>query len=247
MEKSREEDTKVKIKHNMEEIDSESETEEYNQIINEKKEDKSFINNSFLQKKRYNPEKYKNKKNPLEYRESNKFIDGRRNIKPENNRISEIRYSNDNNNLNNKLRKMKDDFEQRLRTLEEEQKNLKDDSNKFKGNSMNLFRHDFNKLKDDSEKLDNSLKKLEEKTDELQQFILKNNEEIESFRTRIEQEIDSIEKKVKELNEFYFPMKLSKLIKNLIQYLFNNYYPNYLFFNKKTRKINVFLGNGACC
>ena len=69
MEKSKEEDTKAQIKQNLVNLDSESETEEYIQIINEKKEDKSFINNSLLQKKRYNPEKYEKKKNTSEYKE----------------------------------------------------------------------------------------------------------------------------------------------------------------------------------
>ena len=45
---------------------------------------------------------------------------------------------------------------------------------------------------------------------------------------------------VKELNEFYFQLKLKKLLKNLIEFLLDKFYPKFIFFNIKTNKIEFY-------
>ena len=49
--------------------------------------------------------------------------------------------------------------------------------------------------------------------------------------------INSLDAQVEELNDFYFQARLRKLLKNLIQYIFDNFYPDYMHFNRMTKKM----------
>ena len=49
--------------------------------------------------------------------------------------------------------------------------------------------------------------------------------------------INKLESQVKDLNDFHFQVKLRKLIKNLLEYLFSQYYPKFMSSNKITHKV----------
>ena len=62
-----------------------------------------------------------------------------------------------------------------------------------------------------------------------------------TLENKLLKKVDQLKDQVDELNEFHFKAKLRKLLKNLIEYLFQQFYPNYIFFNKETNKIKFFL------
>ena len=49
--------------------------------------------------------------------------------------------------------------------------------------------------------------------------------------------MNSLQDQVKELNEFHFQSKLRKLLKKLIEYLFDKFYSDYKFYNIITKKL----------
>ena len=49
--------------------------------------------------------------------------------------------------------------------------------------------------------------------------------------------VDLLKVQIDELSQFHFKVKLRKLLKNLIEYLFQQFYPKYIYFNKVTNKI----------
>ena len=49
--------------------------------------------------------------------------------------------------------------------------------------------------------------------------------------------INKLESQVKDLNDFHFQVKLRKLIKNLLEYLFDKYYPKFMNSNIITHKL----------
>ena len=62
-----------------------------------------------------------------------------------------------------------------------------------------------------------------------------------TLENKLLKKVEQLKDQVDELNEFHFKAKLRKLLKNLIEYLFQQFYPNYIFFNKETNKIKFFL------
>ena len=58
-----------------------------------------------------------------------------------------------------------------------------------------------------------------------------------TLENKLLEKVDQLKDQVDELNEFHFKAKLRKLLKNLIEYLFQQFYPNYIFFYKETNKI----------
>ena len=85
---------------------------------------------------------------------------------------------------------------------------------------------DQQKLKEDNYKLKQSFQ------EELREKILMEN--------NLLLKLDLLQDQVKELNEFHFQVKLRKLLKNLIEFLFDKFYPKFMLFNIKTNKIEFY-------
>ena len=49
--------------------------------------------------------------------------------------------------------------------------------------------------------------------------------------------VELLKVQIDELSQFHFKVKLRKFLKNLIEYLFQQFYPKYIYFNKVTNKI----------
>jgi hypothetical protein len=74
---------------------------------------------------------------------------------------------------------------------------------------------------------------LKKENDRLQQSF-KENVILENILLR---KVDLLKVQIDELSQFHFKVKLRKLLKNLIEYLFQQFYPKYIYFNKVTNKI----------
>ena len=88
------------------------------------------------------------------------------------------------------------------------------------------------RLEEDNFRLQSSQKRLEEDNSRLQKSF---NEKI-SIENSLYIKVDLLRDQVRELNEFHFQVKLRKLIKKLIKYLFDEFYPDYMFYNIRKKK-----------
>ena len=89
------------------------------------------------------------------------------------------------------------------------------------------------RLEEDNFRLQSSQKRLEEDNSRLQKSF---NEKI-SIENSLYIKVDLLRDQVRELNEFHFQVKLRKLIKKLIKYLFDEFYPDYMFYDIRTKKM----------
>ena len=78
--------------------------------------------------------------------------------------------------------------------------------------------------------------KLKEENYRLQQSF----QEKITFENNLLLKMDLLLEQVDELNEFHFQMKLKKLLKNLIEYLFEKFYPKHMFFNIIKNKMEFY-------
>ena len=223
---------------------SESETEEYE--ISLKKQQANQINDkSFLQKKRHSKEKEQKKKSPFLGRDTPKINEKRKYINKEKKRYSENDSTFDIQNLSNQ--------NERIRYLEEMVQKLTEQNSIFKNQleqnkiEFSLFQQKFEyqdfklkeqklsqkRLEEDNFRLQSSQKRLEEDNSRLQKSF---NEKI-SIENSLYIKVDLLRDQVRELNEFHFQVKLRKLIKKLIKYLFDEFYPDYMFYNIITKKM----------
>ena len=223
---------------------SESETEEYE--ISLKKQQANQINDkSFLQKKRHSKEKEQKKKSPFLGRDTPKIDEKRKYINKEKKRYSENDSTFDIQNLSNQ--------NERIRYLEEMVQKLTEQNSIFKNQleqnkiEFSLFQQKFEyqdfklkeqklsqkRLEEDNFRLQSSQKRLEEDNSRLQKSF---NEKI-SIENSLYIKVDLLRAQVRELNEFHFQVKLRKLIKKLIKYLFDEFYPDYMFYNIRTKKM----------
>ena len=74
---------------------------------------------------------------------------------------------------------------------------------------------------------------MEYKSIEFQMKIIEANEDI----NRLFQKINELQNQVNDLHKFNFQVMLRKLIKNLIEYLYNHYYPHFMHLNIFTIKV----------
>ena len=214
-------------------IDSESETEDYEKSL--KKQQANQINDkSFLRKKRHSKEKVQKKKGPFLRRETTKIEEKRKNINTENKGYLENENPFQLQSLNNQ--------DERIRYLEEMVQKLTEQNS--------IFKHQLEQNKIESAIFQ---QKLEE-----QSFILKEQKlaqrrlEVDNFRLqksfneKISMEnnllikVNLLGDQVKELNEFHFQAKLRKLVKKLIEFLFDEFYPDYMFYNIITKKMKFY-------
>ena len=232
MDSHKKNDITNKRMENIESIESEEETVDLNFLQEQKiKQSKDKF---LLRKKRKSKEKIEKKNRPSLNRDVNKYKEQRNYVRTE--RKSNINSENlfEYQNLNKMSQNMEAEFEYKR------QKKI---------DLISKFQHQLEitnrKIKELQEQNLNS--KLEEQ--KVTQEILKfeNYRLQQSFKEKITLEnkllkkVEQLKDQVDELNEFHFKAKLRKLLKNLIEYLFQQFYPNYIFFNKETNKIKFFL------
>ena len=219
---------------NSESIESEEETVDLNFLQEQKiKQNKD---KSLLRKKRQSKERIEKKNRPSLNRDVNKYKEQGNYVRTEKkiniNAENPIEYQ----NLNKMSQNMEAEFEYKR------QKKI-DLISKFQ-HQLEITNRKIKELQEQNLKLNS---KLEEQ--KVTQEILKfeNYRLQQSFKEKITLEnkllkkVDQLKDQVDELNEFHFKAKLRKLLKNLIEYLFQQFYPNYIFFNKETNKIKFFL------
>ena len=234
MDSHKKNDITNKAMENIESIESEEETVDLNFLQEQKiKQSKDKF---LLRKKRKSKEKIEKKNRPSLNRDVNKYKEQRNYVRTE--RKSNINSENllEYQNLNKMSQNMEAEFEYKR------QKKI-DLISKFQ-HQLEITNRKIKELQEQNLKLNS---KLEEQ--KVTQEILKfeNYRLQQSFKEKITLEnkllekVDQLKDQVDELNEFHFKAKLRKLLKNLIEYLFQQFYPNYIFFNKETNKIKFFL------
>ena len=234
MDSHKKNDITNKRMENIESIESEEETVDLNFLQEQKiKQSKDKF---LLRKKRKSKEKIEKKNRPSLNRDVNKYKEQRNYVRTE--RKSNINSENlfEYQNLNKMSQNMEDEFEYKR------QKKI-DLISKFQ-HQLEITNRKIKELQEQNLKLNS---KLEEQ--KVTQEILKfeNYRLQQSFKEKITLEnkllkkVEQLKDQVDELNEFHFKAKLRKLLKNLIEYLFQQFYPNYIFFNKETNKIKFFL------
>ena len=230
MDNHKKNDITNKRMENIESIESEEETVDLNFLQEQKiKQSKDKF---LLRKKMKSKEKIEKKNRPSLNRDVNKYKEQRNYVRTE--RKSNINSENllEYQNLNKMSQNMEAEFEYKR------QKKI-DLISKFQ-HQLEITNRKIKELQEQNLKLNS---KLEEQ--KVTQEILKfeNYRLQQSFKEKITLEnkllekVDQLKDQVDELNEFHFKAKLRKLLKNLIEYLFQQFYPNYIFFYKETNKI----------
>ena len=230
MDSHKKNDITNKRMENIESIESEEETVDLNFLQEQKiKQNKD---KSLLRKKRQSKERIEKKNRPSLNRDVNKYKEQGNYVRTEKkiniNAENPIEYQ----NLNKMSQNMEAEFEYKR------QKKI-DLISKFQ-HQLEITNRKIKELQEQNLKLNS---KLEEQ--KVTQEILKfeNYRLQQSFKEKITLEnkllekVDQLKDQVDELNEFHFKAKLRKLLKNLIEYLFQQFYPNYIFFYKETNKI----------
>ena len=234
MDSHKKNDITNKRMENIESIESEEETVDLNFLQEQKIKQKK--DKSLLRKKRQSKERIEKKNRPSLNRDASKYKEQGNYIRTEKkiniNAKNPIEYQ----NLNKMSQNMEAEFEYKR------QKKI-DLISKFQ-HQLEITNRKIKELQEQNLKLNS---KLEEQ--KVTQEILKfeNYRLQQSFKEKITLEnkllkkVEQLKDQVDELNEFHFKAKLRKLLKNLIEYLFQQFYPNYIFFNKETNKIKFFL------
>ena len=234
MDSHKKNDITNKRMENIESIESEEETVDLNFLQEQKiKQSKDKF---LLRKKRKSKEKIEKKNRLSLNRDVNKYKEQRNYVRTE--RKSNINSENllEYQNLNKMSQNMEAEFEYK-------KKKKIDLISKFQ-HQLEITNRKIKELQEQNLKLNS---KLEEQ--KVTQEILKfeNYRLQQSFKEKITLEnkllkkVEQLKDQVDELNEFHFKAKLRKLLKNLIEYFFQQFYPNYIFFNKETNKIKFFL------
>ena len=230
MDSQKKNDIANKRNENNDSIESDEETIDLHFLQDQKikkKKEKSLLN-----KKRYSKEKIENKNRTYPKGEFNKFKDKGNYIRTENKINLNPEISIEYQNLNKKYQNMKGEFDSEIQ--------------KLKGlNSLFLHQLEISnrKIKELQEQNFRFNSELEEQR--VTQKILKqeNYRFQQSFKEKaileniLLRKVDLLKVQVDELSQFHFKVKLRKLLKNLIEYLFQQFYPKYIYFNKITNKI----------
>ena len=207
-------------------IDSESETEDYETSL-KKQQENQIKDKSFLRKKRYSKEKVQKKKSQFLKRETTKIEEKRKNINTEKKRYTESENPFQLQSLNNQ--------NERIKYLEEMVQKL------IEQNS--IFKHQLEQNKIESAIFQQKLEeqKLAQRKLEIDNLRLqKSFNGIISMEKNLLIKVNLLRDQVNELNEFDSKAKLRKLIKKLIEYLFDEFYPDYIFYNLITKKMKFY-------
>jgi len=100
-------------------------------------------------------------------------------------------------------------------------------------NQKNQIENMKNQIENMKNQIENQKIKMEYKSIEFQMKIIEANEDIISLL----QKINELQSQVDDLHQFNFQVMLRKLIKNLIEYLYNHYYPHFMHLNIFTKKV----------
>ena len=125
-------------------------------------------------------------------------------------------------------------------------KNLLEEFNEIK-NKNAIFEKEIKELKKSNVKLEKDNVKLKKDKELLQNHIEKIQsdlmmnkiESVENYN-KLLNKIDLLENQIKELQQFHFSAKLRKLLKNLIGFIINNFYPKYIKYQKSNERIYFF-------
>ena len=215
----------------------ESETEYYDPSQKYEKE-KANSKKSFLHKKRYILAKEKKKKPHLK-EELDKFSERKKYIKYEK-RNSEKEFSEAlKKDLENKIQNLANQLEQQKKELE----NQRIESYISKEKLTQQLEKQSLESYISKEKLTQQLEKQRTESDAFLQKLNEDNYRLKlsikeriAFEDKMFQKIDKLQNQVKELEQFHFQVKLRKLTKNLIEFLFRQYYPVFMRSNKITKK-----------
>ena len=207
-----------------------------------KKQQENQINDkSFLRKKRHSKEKVQKKKSQFLKKETTKIHEKRKNINTEKKRYTESENPFQLQSLNNQ--------NERIKYLEEMVQKLIEQSSIFKyqleQNKIEsaIFQQ---KLEEQNFKLEELNFKLEEQKLAQRRLEIDNLRLQKSFNGIISKEnnllieVNSLQDQVKELNEFHFQTKLRKLVKKLIEFLFDEFYPDYMSYSIITKKMKFY-------
>ena len=138
----------------------------------------------------------------------------------------EKKISEKNQYLNDEIENLKNNFELKIQKLTNqiEQQNNKIEQQKYQLEKQRKeFKFKLNIVNEDNYRLKLSLKnQMEERIQSENRLLLKINE---------------LKNQVKDLDDFHFQVKLRKLIKNLLEYLFNKYYQKFMTSNIITHKL----------
>ena len=137
---------------------------------------------------------------------------------------------------NVKLAKDKEVFEKEIREL----KKSKEKDKEVFGEEIRELKKSNVKLEKDNVKLTKDKELLQNHIEKIQNDLMMNKIESVEKYNKLLNKIDFLKNQIKELQEFHFSAKLRKLLKNLIGFIINNFYPKYIKYQKSNERIYFF-------
>ena len=120
--------------------------------------------------------------------------------------------------------------------FEKEIKELK----KSKAKDKEVLGKEIRELKKSNVKLEKDKELLQNHIEKIQSDLMMNKIESVENCNKLLNKIDLLENQIKELQQFHFSAKLRKLLKNLIGFIINNFYPKYIKYQKSNERIYFF-------
>ena len=120
--------------------------------------------------------------------------------------------------------------------FEKEIKELK----KSKAKDKEVLGKEIRELKKSNVKLEKDKELLQNHIEKIQSDLMMNKNESVKNYNKLLNKIDFLKNQIKELQEFHFSAKLRKLLKNLIGFIINNFYPKYIKYQKSNERIYFF-------
>ena len=127
-------------------------------------------------------------------------------------------------------------LEKKVRILQKDNEGLKKDIEGFKKDNEGL-KKDNEGLKKDNVKLERNKEMQQKYIEKLENDLKMNKIDTQKNYRKLKDKIDLLEKKVIDLGEFHFSAKLRKLLKNLIGYIINRFYPHYMIYKEYKENI----------
>ena len=140
--------------------------------------------------------------------------------------INEIKYKNE-------------IFEKEIKELKKSNVKLAKDKEVFEKEIRELKKSNV-KLEKDNVKLTKDKELLQNHIEKIQSDLMMNKIESVEKYNKLLNKIDFLKNQIKELQEFHFSAKLRKLLKNLIGFIINNFYPQYIKYQKSNERLFFF-------
>ena len=214
---------RIQRKEKSDDIESEEETVDFNYVEDQKLKQKEH--KSLLQKKRHTKEKDEEKDKPYLKREFDKVQAQRNYIKTEKKSNVRAEIPNEYQSSSNTFQSMKNELESKIQKLTE--------LNTIFQQQLEISNRKIKELQKFKEEQKVAQQKLEKENNRLQQSV----KEQLVLENNLLWKVDLLNNQVEELNQFHFQVKIRKLLKRLIEYLFNKFYPKYMQHNKLTKRI----------